>query len=135
VDHYGGLLLVFAPGVSGDAIIYVTATDSSGLSVTTPVKVHVNAAPVISDFGYVKDMGAFYTFSGRVTDADGPVEGLTITLGGVLADFNLTAIVQADGTFSITRELYDLEGGPATAQTQDGQGALSNLAECYVVLG
>ena len=51
-----------------------------------------------------------------------------VTFGGVLASYNLTATVGADGVFSVTVELVGLQDGTATAQTTDPHGVLSNLA-------
>ena len=63
-----------------------------------------------------------------VTDKGGSVAGLTVQFGGVLAKYNLTATVQANGTYSTTEVLGDLTGGTATAQTRDAAGTASNVA-------
>ena len=131
IEGYGGLVLDFAPDAFGEATLTIRATDSANQSVETSFTVHVaavNNAPVISDFGATQGMGDIWTFSGSVTDVDDPVEGMIVNLGGVLAGYSVTATVQADGTFSLTREFLGLQSGPATAQTQDPHGAYSNEA-------
>jgi hypothetical protein len=92
-----------------------------------------NLPPVISDFGAEKGPWDFWTFSGKVDDPDDYVEGMTVYFGGVLAEYGFTATVEADGTFSLTEEIPDLEGGVASAQTYDWSLNPSNLAQCYVL--
>ena len=58
--------------------------------------------------------------------------GLKVNFGGVLAKYNLTATVEADGTYSITEELRGLTTGTATAQTRDAKGTPSNVAMDFV---
>jgi hypothetical protein len=94
----------------------------------------VNQAPVISDFYGISEPGGLWTFYGTVTDVDDPVQGMVVDFGGVLANFSLTATVQADGTFSITQAFAGLESGGATAQTQDPHGALSNVAWYEIIV-
>ena len=93
-----------------------------------------NQPPVITDFGAVQGRGDFWTFEGTVTDPDDSVEGMVVTFGGVLEGYNVSAVVQADGTFSLTQPFPGLENGIASAQTQDPHGAFSNVAECYVLV-
>lgn len=76
----------------------------------------------------------YWTFSGRVSDSDDVVEGLTIVLGGVLDGYGAIAVVQADGTFSANRQFVGLQTGTATAWTFDWHGAESNLAEYWIVV-
>ena len=65
---------------------------------------HHDAAPVISDFTVVQK-GGVMTLSGTVSDADGPVAGLKVHIGGVLAKYHLTATVNEDGTFSVCQTI------------------------------
>jgi hypothetical protein len=58
-----------------------------------------------------------------------------VTFGGVLADYGVTAIVQADGSFSITYQFVGLQSGIATAVTADLTGQTSNTASTYVAAG
>ena len=132
----GELTLDFAFDEFGEALLTIRATDSNGLIVDTTLEVNVestNQAPVISNFVVWDEGDDVWTIEGRVTDVDDDVEGMVVTLGGVLAEYNLTATVQADGTFSVTKILAGLSYGVATAQTEDDEGAESNLAQTYVV--
>lgn len=131
IDGYGGLVLDFAADAFGTGYLTVRATDSGGLWVETTFAVDVapvNDAPVITDFGGVKGPGDGWTFSGEVTDVDDNVEGMIVVLGGVLEGYNVTATVQADGTFSLTDYFPGLESGTATAQTEDDASLESNVA-------
>jgi hypothetical protein len=92
-----------------------------------------NLPPVIYDFGVEQGPWNFWTFSGSVYDPDDYVEGMTVYFGGVLAEYGYTATVRADGTFSMTEEIPDLQGGIATAQTYDWSRNPSNVAQCYVL--
>jgi hypothetical protein len=135
IEGYGGLVLDFAPDAFGEATLTIRATDTANQSVETSFTVHVapvNEPPVISGFTAILELGDLWTFEGTVTDVDDPVEGMVVNFGGVLASFNVTATVEADGTFSLTREFLGLQSGTASAQTQDPHGAYSNEA-CYVI--
>jgi len=137
IEGYGGLVLDFAPDAFGEAVLTVRATDTANQSVETSFTVHVapvNHAPVISNFGGVQQLGDLWTFHGTVTDVDDPVQGMVVNFGGVLASFSVTATVEADGTFSLTREFLGLQSGTATAQTQDPHGAYSNEAWYEIVV-
>ena len=129
----GDLTLMFANGVTGDALITIRATDSVGLIVDTTLATYVSTAPVISDFTCINEIGDIWTFTGDVSDYDDAVEGYVVTFGGVLASYNLTTTVDEDGVFSLTVELVGLQGGTATAQTIDPHGVLSDLAGCLVI--
>jgi hypothetical protein len=126
-NGYGGLVLDFAANAYGGAAITVQATDSGGLSVQTSFAVHVNAPPVVSDFGAVQGYGDMWTFSGQVTDPDEPVAGLTVYFGGVLAPYSVQTTVDANGLFSLTADFPNLGSGTATAWCYDSQGAQSNV--------
>lgn len=137
----GNLILDYASDTSDTADITLRATDQDGLFVETTFTVTVadtifwvpdNEPPEISDFLGTEGPGWSWTFSGTVTDPDEDVEGFIITFGGVLEGYGYTAIVQADGTFSITNVYVDLQSGTATAQTSDSFGELSELA--YVTI-
>jgi autotransporter-associated beta strand protein len=130
----GNVTLTFAQNTCGDSVLSVRATDNAGLSIDTSFSVHVNAPPVISNFDGIPVIGDYWTFSGSVADPDDSVQGFVVTFGGVLASYNMTAVVQADGTFSTTDDLIGLRNGSATAQTQDSLGAVSNTAEFLVAV-
>jgi len=118
--------------------LIATVTGSSGaLAGRTGVALQTeseNQPPVITDFGAVEGPGDYWTFEGTVTDPDDSVEGMVVTFGGVLASYSVSAVVRADGTFSLTQPFPGLETGIASAQTQDPHGALSNTAECWVLV-
>ena len=135
IEDDGGLLLDSAADALVEAALTVDASDTAqqsgedSLMVKTPP---ANAPPVISDFIAINELGDLWTFQGTVTDVNDPVQGMVVHFGGVLASFNVTATVEANGTFSLTREFSGLQSGTATAQTQDPHGALSNEA-WYVI--
>lgn len=125
--------------VSGSGLFRFTATDngttagqSDPQAVTESMEITVNAPPVILTFGGSHGLGDFWTFQGTVTDPDDNMAGQTVVFGGVLAGYGLTAIIQADGTFSVTAQLPNIQTGVATARTEDPHGLLSNLATCEV---
>ena len=70
---------------------------------------------------------------GETERSEGLSGDLGVYFGGVLAEYGFTATVEADGTFSLTEEIPDLEGGVASAQTYDWSLNPSNLAQCYVL--
>ena len=134
IDSSGDLDLAFAGTITGDADLTIRATDAAGLTVETTVKVHRSVAPFISNFYCIFEEGNVWTITGIVTDNDDSVEGLTITLGGVLAGYHLTATAASNGVFTLTVELIGLQGGTATARTADPHGVLSNLAQDSVIV-
>ena len=88
--------------------------------------------PEIGDFYAINDIGDYWTLTGVVTDYDDPVEGDVVTFGGVLAGYNLTTTVDADGVFWLTAELPGLQDGIATAETSDPDGAVSDEAWTWI---
>jgi hypothetical protein len=58
---------------------------------------------------------------------------MTVSFGGVLAGYGYSAVVGADGTFSLTEGFIGLQSGTATAQTTNSFGQTSNLAQTLVV--
>jgi hypothetical protein len=133
-DSTGKLDLSFASGVSGNANLTVRATDSAGLIVDATLRVHVSDAPFISNFYCINEVASFWTLTGTVTDTDDDVEGYIVNFGGVLAGFNITATVGADGVFCATFELVGLQEGTGTAQTTDPFGVLSNVAGYWLIV-
>jgi hypothetical protein len=92
-------------------------------------------APVISNFVAEEGLLDYWTFSGTVTDIDYDVAGMPIFLGGVLFEYGIEAIVEADGSFSVTVELPGLQSGIATAQTFDYSENYSDVAQTTVAVG
>ena len=127
----GELTLDYKANTSGESTITIRATDESGLFTDTTFTATVNDPPVISDFFGYDEGDDVWTFSGTVTDVDDDVEGMIVTLGGIITDYNVTATVQSDGTFSVTELFIGLTSGWSTAQTEDDSGAESNLARYY----
>ncbi|MCI0359596.1 MAG: hypothetical protein L0211_14060 [Planctomycetaceae bacterium] len=87
-------------------------------------------APIITSLES-SHTGWWVSFSGSVTDADGPVAGLIVYFTiGEETGVAFTAIVQADGTF----QTLDLEIAANTlinAYTIDAEGNQSSIATCY----
>lgn len=134
IDASGDLNLDFAASTKGHATLTIRAVDAAGLIVDTTVTVHISDAPTIGNFYCINEISNFWTLTGTVTDNDDDVEGYVVTFGGVLASYYLTAMVGADGVFSITVELVGLQQGTATAQTCDPHGVLSNEAWDYIIV-
>lgn len=132
IDSSGNLVLT-SSNVSGDANITIRATDSVGLVVDTTITVHISDAPAISNFYIINEISDIWTLTGTVTDNDDDVEGMVVTFGGVLANYNLTATVDEDGVFLLTVELAGLQSGIGTAQTCDPHGVLSNVEGDWVI--
>ena len=133
-DVTGQLTLDFAANTSGYSQITVRAVDLGGLLVETQFLVRSNDAPVISSFYSYDEGDDTWTFYGTVTDVDDDVEGMVVELGGILAGYDLTAIVASDGSFTVSERLPDLISGYASAQTEDEWGAISNEADTYVLV-
>jgi autotransporter-associated beta strand protein len=132
----------YANGVSSPIITVGLTDDEGGVYCGTAAKVvavntvsaPVSAAPAISNFYCISEYADIWTLTGTVTDKDDPIAGYTITFGGVLAGYNLTTTVGADGVFTLTVELHGLQSGTGTAQTPDPHGVLSNNAGCWIMV-
>lgn len=136
-DINGELTLDFAFDEFGEALLTVRAIDSNGLFIDTTIAVNAastNQAPVITNFVVLNEGFDIWTIEGHVTDVDDNVEGMIITIGGILAEYNLTATVAANGSFSITQELVGVTTGTASAQTEDDEGAKSDIRETLIVI-
>lgn len=126
----GDLTLDFAADEFGEAELVIRATDTDGIFIDVPLSVDVestNVAPVISDFDWYVGVTGLIVFHGTVTDVDNDPTGWTVEFGGLLA--GETATVISDGTFEKIVELDPETWGTVTAQTEDDEGLLSNLAE------
>jgi hypothetical protein len=86
-------------------------------------KAATNAAPVISDFRAIVGPNGQVTFTGRVSD-DTPVAGYVVRITGPGVD--LSAIVQRDGSFSVTTVVTGSTDITVTAQTTDSGGLKSD---------
>jgi hypothetical protein len=132
IDSLTGEIKVCDPNAlqGGEAyVLNVVVTDgesSDAVNVTINVMAG-NVAPVINDFVYAHAGADAYTFQGTVIDEN--PDGMVITFGGILA--GETALVQADGSFSITRIITPGTVGDVTAITTDDGGLVSNQAVDY----
>jgi hypothetical protein len=88
--------------------------------------------PVILNFKAINNGNNLWTFTGQVQDAY--ATGLVVQLGGIpsLETSNASAIVQADGTFSLTISLQPGDQGGVTAECIDWWGQASNEATAFV---
>lgn len=127
------LVLAF-PAILAAVVLVAMSPTLAGGGPPGPGTPPGNAAPVIEDFTVVQAVPSAYTFSGRVLDANDPVQGFVVTFGGVVDGYGVTATVGADGYFETTAVLVGLHSGFATAQTRDPHGALSNTALYYVLV-
>ena len=133
IDSSGNLTLNFAANTTGNAALTIRATDANGLSVNTAFNVNVSTAPIIGNFGCVNEIGNYWTLAGVVTDYTNNVAGDVVIFGGVLASYNLTAVVGADGGFAVTADLPGLLEGTATARTTGPTGLASNVALDWII--
>lgn len=119
----GTLTLDFADNTAGSATLTVRATDTNGATVDATMAVTANQAPRITSFICVNTYSTEWLILGSVSDPDDDLVGRTLTFGGVLEPFNITAVVQADGSFTVTRFLDGLQEGMGTATITDQHGA------------
>ena len=88
---------------------------------------------MITSFTVIDNDGT-WILKGTVTDGGDSVAGLKVHFGGILAKYDLTATVLANGTFSESKKIpkgcEDLTG-EVTALTH-AHGKASNLAEQYL---
>jgi hypothetical protein len=86
-----------------------------------------NLPPEVRSFVCIQNIDT-WTLSGSVRDLDDSLVGRTVTFGGVLASFNLSAEVDANNNFSITETLTGLQEGNAEATITDPHGASGSYA-------
>ncbi len=106
----------------------MSAEPLSGGTATTPA----NTPPAIEGFSIVWVEPGHYQITGRVTD-EYP-GGLTVTFDGVPSLEGVTAVTNADGTFSLTVTLRTdgSDAGNVSAVTVDA-GGLSSVPVYYWV--
>lgn len=85
----------------------------------------LNQPPRITDFKAVVGPNGQVTLSGVVTD-DTPVAGYVVQISG--DGVNLSATVQANGTFQVTAVVTGTSDVTVMAQVTDSQGATSDPA-------
>lgn len=111
--------------------IVVSATDSSGLSVsaTLPIDLdQVSTPPSILPFDPVSLGNGDWEVRGTVHDDDS-VEGLIVALSGL---FNTRVVVADDGTFSYQENIDIFTGGDVFAEVTDSTGIESALYSTFV---
>ncbi|MEN6494056.1 MAG: hypothetical protein ABFD16_07180 [Thermoguttaceae bacterium] len=81
-----------------------------------------NQPPTITSFWCFENVGT-WTICGAVSDPDDSLVGRTVTFGGVLESYHLSAEVDANNNFSINETLEGLQTGIATATITDPHGA------------
>jgi hypothetical protein len=86
-----------------------------------------NLPPTVTTFWCFDNCGT-WTLSGTVSDPDDSLVGRTVTFGGVLASYHLSAEVDANNNFSINETLEGLGFGEATATITDPHGASGSLS-------
>jgi large repetitive protein len=109
--------------------IEVSADELWGDATTAVVNLQA-AAPVIQNFGASCILGTLWTFQGTVVGVN--LQTFWIVFGGLPTITGLTAVLGANGTFSLTRNLPVGTVGTATAQAIDALGITSNLASAIV---
>jgi hypothetical protein len=127
----GEIVLDAAATGSGRNQIVVSATDSSGISVSATLTAdldHTNAIPLIDNFTAIALNNGDWQVTGTVEDYDDLVEGFIVELSGL---FNGRAAVKADGTFAYTEQV-GASTGNVIAQTSDPHGEQSGLAIVFV---
>jgi hypothetical protein len=97
-----------------------TETDLWGQVSNTATVMVSDTAPVIQSFAVIHDFGNTWIFQGSVVA--GYAEGLVVTFGGNSAIAGQTAMVRADGTFSVRLTLPPGAHFTASAVTTDWWG-------------
>lgn len=128
-DANGKFSFTMAPADLGT--VDVSTTDLWGQTSNTAEVAASSFPPVIYPFTATQSDANAWIFRGTVTAPN--LQGLTITFGGIPSLAGRTAIVAADGTFSLVVTLGNGEYGTATAQTTDQLGQNSNRAAAPVV--
>lgn len=124
----------YTADAAGLGTVSAQVTDAAGLTSNIAQVSLTSNSPVITNFHATAGLLGSYTFSGIVTD-ESP-NGLVVTFGGnPVSVTGKTAMVNADGSFSLTVTLNGLstDNGTVTAQTADWWGLQSNIATCTVM--
>jgi hypothetical protein len=110
------LLSPTEPALVGDVV---------GGRIGVGIGIGANAAPVISGFRAIVGPNGQVTFTGKVTD-DTAVAGYVVRITGPGVD--VTAIVEADGTFRVTTTAAGVSDITVSATTTDSGGLKSSPA-------
>jgi hypothetical protein len=117
-DSSGNFSLTTMASALGE--VDATATDAWGQASNIATVMVSDTAPVIQNFAVIRGAGNTWTFQGSVVT--GYAEGLVVTFGGHSSIAEQTAIVGADGTFSVTLTLPPGAYFCASAITTDWWG-------------
>src|SRR5262249_8790383 len=107
---------------SSTGVIQATATDHNDVTLTGQASV-IDTAPTITNFQINCVSGTTYRFSGQVS-AQAPA-GMIVTFSGLSDVQGKTAIVNADGTFSVDLTLSSGDCGMVGAVVTDWYGLTS----------
>lgn len=118
----------FTAQASGLGDVTVNTADAWGQAAPQAQVTLAPTAPQITNFTATETTQGSWTFTGKVTGQN--VQGMLINFGGLMTLQGKTALVLADGTFSLSLSLE--EAGTATAQTIDPWGQPSNIASIFV---
>jgi hypothetical protein len=137
----GGLAGTITTDSQGNFSITLTATQLGQVMVCTsdqwgqssaPASIKLSdSTPTITDFTAVQGVGHSWTFTGTVTAGYAP--GLTVNFSGLPEVANLTATVQANGTFSLTVTLNADDSGYVNCAVTDCWNLTSATASYFVV--
>jgi hypothetical protein len=107
--------------------VLATTTDTWGQVSNTAKVTATNTPPVISNLWASAGNYDVWTITGTVTDEH--AAGLTVTFWGLPAVAGKTAVVQADGSFTLSVVIPSNQSGYIYCQTTDWWGAQSNIDE------
>ena len=83
--------------------------------------------PVITKFKYRNPRKDIWTLSGHVTNGAGG----TVSFGGVLGPYGLSAPIDGEGNFTVSAPLSGLQTGTGTVQATGGDGLESPIASGF----
>jgi hypothetical protein len=124
-DANGNFIVTLSANKLGDVL--ATTTDTWGQASNTAKVTASNTAPVISNLWASAGNYDVWTITGTVTDEH--AAGLTVTFWGLQAVAGKTAVVQADGSFTLSVVIPSNQSGYIYCQTTDWWGAQSNIDE------
>jgi hypothetical protein len=107
--------------------VSATTVDCWGQASNTATVTASNTAPVVANLWASAGKYDTWTITGTVTDEH--AAGLTVTFSGLPALNGKTAVVQADGTFTLNVMIPPNQSGYIYAQTHDWWGLASNIDE------
>lgn len=92
----------------------------------------INLPPSVDSFvPTYNNLFGIWTLEGRVSDPDDSLVGMTVTFGGVFANYNLSTTVNADNTYSLQWMSDERPEGFGSATVTDPHGA-TGMYETWV---